>query len=227
MRTKALLAAAILAAGLASSMAQTNVYSLNVVGYYNVTVPANSVGNGFRIVGNQLTNAAGSDLSAIIPAASVPNGTVVYAWDSANTTWITRIRTTDDDDNAMWNNTLALPPGSGFWMKNATASPFTVTFTGEVLQGNLSQSLDAGFNMKASMVPQSGDLASVLGYPATPSSTVIYFWRGGTYETCIRTTDDDDNPMWNRPTVPEVGEGFWAKENGAKTWTRSFTVPQS
>jgi hypothetical protein len=38
MRTKTLLVAAVLAAGLATSMAQ-NVYSLNVVGYYNVTIP--------------------------------------------------------------------------------------------------------------------------------------------------------------------------------------------
>ena len=36
MRTKALLCAAALAAGTAASMAQSNVYSLNIVGYVNV-----------------------------------------------------------------------------------------------------------------------------------------------------------------------------------------------
>src|SRR5260370_906828 len=38
MRTKALMVAATLAAGLASSMAQSNVYSLNIVGYANVPI---------------------------------------------------------------------------------------------------------------------------------------------------------------------------------------------
>ena len=38
MRTKLLAAAALLAAGVATSMAQSNVYSLNIVGYVNVPV---------------------------------------------------------------------------------------------------------------------------------------------------------------------------------------------
>src|ERR1043165_8066346 len=50
MRTKTLVCAAILAAGLASSMAQSNVYSLNVVGYYNVVIP----GGTKVMVANQL-----------------------------------------------------------------------------------------------------------------------------------------------------------------------------
>ena len=61
---KALVCAAALAAGLASSMAQSsNVYSLNVVGYYNVTVPQNQ----FYMIANQLNttnNTIGSLLAA-------------------------------------------------------------------------------------------------------------------------------------------------------------------
>lgn len=222
MRTKALLAAAILAAGLASSMAQTNVYSLNVVGYYNVTIPANTVGNGFVIAANQLTNTAGTDISVVIPPASVPNNTILFAWNG--TTFVTRTRTSDDDDNALWSGTLDLKPGMGFWLKNPTASPVTVTFVGEVLQGNLSNPVASGFSMLASQVPQSGDLASVLGYPAVPGSTIVFFWRDGTYVTRSRTTDDDDNALWTGVTEPQVGEGFWVKENAATTWSRSFTV---
>jgi hypothetical protein len=64
MRTKTLVCAAALAAGLATSaLAQSNVYSLNVVGYYNVTVPANT----FVLVGNQL-NTTNNTLPGIIPA---------------------------------------------------------------------------------------------------------------------------------------------------------------
>jgi hypothetical protein len=224
MRTKTLLVAAALAAGLATSMAQ-NVYSLNVVGYYNVTVPANSVGNGLVIAANQLTNTAGSDISVVIPPASVPENTTVYAWNG--TTYVLRIRTSDDDDNAIWSNTLPLPPGTAFWVQNPTASPITVTFVGEVLQGDLAAPVPAGLSMKASQVPQSGDLASVLNYPAVPESTTVYFWRNAAYQLRLRTTDDDDNAIWNQPTVPDVGEGFWVQENAPLSWTRTFTVPQN
>jgi len=215
--------AAVFAAGLATSMAQ-NVYSVNVVGYYNVTVPANNVGNGFAIVANQLTNTSGSDISAVIPPASVPNNTTIYKWNG--TTFDIATRTTDDNDNPIWSAAVAVPPGTGFWIKNPDASPLQVTFVGEVLQGNLSNPLAAGFNLVGSQVPQSGDLADVLAYPAVPGSTTIYFWRNAGFEIVSRTTDDNDNPVWSGPAVPSVGEGFWAKENNALNWTRSFTVPQ-
>src|SRR3954470_8755678 len=61
MRTKALLCAAALAAGAATSMAQSNVYSLNVVGYYNVPVPANQL----VLVANQL-NTTNNTIAGLI-----------------------------------------------------------------------------------------------------------------------------------------------------------------
>src|SRR5258706_9794263 len=67
MRTKTLLCAAVLAAGAISTMAQSNVYSLNVVGYYNVTFAANQ----FKLIGNQL-NTTNNTLGGVIPVAA-PN----------------------------------------------------------------------------------------------------------------------------------------------------------
>src|SRR4051812_11081510 len=98
MRTKALLCAAgILAAGAATSMAQSNVYSLNVVGYVNV-----SLTNGFNMVANQLdldgtginntvTNVVGTNLPvqtrifAFNPATQTYFATATYA---GNNNWI-------------------------------------------------------------------------------------------------------------------------------------------
>src|SRR5882672_2501980 len=55
MRTKTLICAAVLmAAGVATSLAQSNVYSLNVVGYVNV--PTTGAGN-FNMMANPLNNA--------------------------------------------------------------------------------------------------------------------------------------------------------------------------
>lgn len=203
--------------------AQSNVYSLNVVGYVNSTVPANTLGNGFAIVANPLV-ATSSDLATVIPAASVPQNTAVYYYDTGTSAFVIRTRGTDDDDNAAWNGALALPPGQGFWIKNPTASPLTLTFVGEVKQGPSTNAVPAGFSMKGSIVPQSGDLATVLGYPAVVGSTAVYFWRNGAYVIRNRSTDDDDNAAWNGATEPLVAEGFWLKENAPVSWIRNFTT---
>jgi hypothetical protein len=119
---------------------------------------------------------------------------------------------------------LALPPGEAFWIQNPGATPLTLTFVGEVKQGANTNAIPTGYSMKASAVPQSGDLASVLGYPAVVGSTEVYFWRNGAYVSRVRGTDDDDNAAWNGATEPLVGEGFWVKETAPRSWTRNFTV---
>ena len=78
MRTKLIAAAAILAAGLASSMAQSNVYSLNVVGYVNKTF----VAGGFTAAANPL-NGTNNSLNTIMKGTQVPDNTLVFLWDAA------------------------------------------------------------------------------------------------------------------------------------------------
>src|SRR5262245_48462452 len=82
MRTKTLLlTAAALTAGVLSSFAQSsNVYSVNVVRYINITVPA----GGYSFVANQLTN-AGNNINVVLTNGlrSDVNGvlnTVYYKW---------------------------------------------------------------------------------------------------------------------------------------------------
>src|ERR1700735_871929 len=84
MRTKTLLlTAALVAAGVASSMAQSNVYSLNVVGYVNVTVSP-----GYNLVTTPLDDGAGDLLTNVIggssaTATALPDGTLLYPWTSS------------------------------------------------------------------------------------------------------------------------------------------------
>ncbi len=65
MRIKALLCAAALAAGAVSSMAQSNVYSLNIVGYVNVPLVT-----GFNLIANPLDNGT-NDLASLFPECGV------------------------------------------------------------------------------------------------------------------------------------------------------------
>ena len=75
MRTKTtLVAAAILAAGIASSMAQANVYSLNVVGYVNVTVQG---GGAYNLIANPLNNTTGNTLTNIFSGPQSPSSQVL------------------------------------------------------------------------------------------------------------------------------------------------------
>src|ERR1044071_5172553 len=84
MRTKALICAAgLLAASAVSSMAQGSVYSLNVVGYINVTLT-----NGFNLIANQLDlngtlNFTNNTVTAVL-GTNLPANSKAYAYDTSS-----------------------------------------------------------------------------------------------------------------------------------------------
>lgn len=210
MRTKALLVAAVLAAGLATSMAQ-NVYSLNVVGYHTVTVPA----NGFALVANQL-DSGDNTLASLIPNPPVDtmvykdeNGWVAYTFDELDEAWT-------PDGNATVN------PGEGIMIRNPLGTPLSITFVGEVLQGNLSNPLPAGYAVRSSIVPQAGGITSVLGYPAE-ADDMVYKYAGGYTAYSFDELDEAWTP--SEPVI-EVGEAFFSRKVNAASWDRVFSVPQ-
>jgi hypothetical protein len=219
MRTKTLLLTAILGvASIAAALAADPVYSVNAVGYVNVVL-----NKGFTIVANPL-NAGDNHLSKIFPN-NLPSGTVVYRY--TGTTFALATFAPDDNNVLSWDNDLVMAPGEGFFVKNPSAAAVTVTFVGEVMQstsaGPLANTLVAGFNLKGSMVPQSGDLKADLGYPAE-NGDVVYRYVAGNYKISTYAPDDNNVLNWDLVPTPAVGEGFWIKSKTAKTWNRTFTV---
>lgn len=210
MRTKALLAAAAFAAGLAASMAQ-NVYSLNVVGYYNITIPPNS----FALIANQL-NTTNNSIASLLP--SVPPGTQLYKY--AGGSWTAY---TFDEFDLVWtpNGDATLNPGEGAFIKNNTSQPLTITFVGEVLQGQLTVAIPAGYAVVSSMVPQAGELPS-LSFPAQPGDQVFKYTPGSGYTSY---TFDEFDLAWT-PSNPQVsvGEAFFSRKAAPANWVRNFTV---
>jgi hypothetical protein len=201
MRTKTLLiAAALCAAGIVTSAAQ--VYSVNVVGYVNVTIPA-----GFSMIANPLNNTDGNTLNNLIPQAEI--GTTVYRFSTEAgfepSTFI-----------ADWNPNFDMSPGEGVFIQ--VGSETTLTFVGEVMQGTLENNLPAGLSIKGSMVPAEESLDDI-GFPAEIGDTVFLF-RDGDYvpSTFIAS--------FNPPAVPKVGEAFWVQRANEATWTREFNVNQ-
>jgi len=231
MRTKTLLlTAALSAAGLASSMAQ--VYSVNAVGYVNVSVPGN---NQLIILANPLLG-TNQSLSTIIPTA--PDGATIFRFDAGVQNYRDAIGYIDGLGWLGTDPDPQLPPGEGFWFQNPGAAT-TLTFVGEVPQGAASNGTQiAGGNnlsLLGSKVPQTARLGSTgtagtLEFPAADGDT-IFQWDPAiqnykdTYGYIdglgwLHATDTDPNG----PLVP-VGTGFWVQRSGAASaWNRNFSV---
>jgi hypothetical protein len=208
MRTQTLIATAVLGA-LSAASALAQVYSVNAVGYINLSVPG-----GFSIIANQL-NAGGNKVTDVF--ANLPDGTILYKYDGTS-------YTIDAFDAALgWDDAnLTVKPGEGFWIRIPGTVATTITLVGEVPQGTLTSSLIKGFNLVSSPVPQSAKLVTDLKYTPGDGDTV-YFYRAGSY---IINAYDAALGWDNGEPVPNVGEGFWIRTVAATTWTRTFSVNQ-
>jgi hypothetical protein len=215
MRTKTLLlTAALFAAGICASMAQ--VYSVNSVGYVNKTL----VASGYTLISNPL-NGTNNLLSTILPTP--PDGTAILRWDPVTqgfTDPFTYI------DGLGWLPDTTINPGEGFFVSNPSGAA-TVTFVGEVPQGNLTNQIAGGtYTLLAHIVPQSIALDAVgVDFPAQDGDSVLM------WDSINQTFTDPfsyiDGLGWlpSAPT-PAVGEGFFLSSVGGvpRTWTRTFSV---
>jgi len=209
MRTKALIGAAILAAGAATSMAQSNVYSLNVVGYYNLTIPANQ----YVLLANQL-NTTNNNLSSIIAAPS--DGAIFQKFSGGFTAFVY------DQLGGSWSGDTSMNPGEGGFFRDPNG--LTLTFVGEVRQGSLTNTLPIGlYAVRSSIVPQQGLATTTLGIPAEDGD-VLQTYSGG-YTAYVY---DGLGAVWtpSEPTL-NVGQSFFYKKASTSTqnlWIRNFTV---
>jgi hypothetical protein len=115
----------------------------------------------------------------------------------------------------------------GFWFQNIGTADLTVTFVGEVPEGDLKTSLNPGFNLVASQVPQAGKVTtdlSLLGPPATGVGDGDQLYKftpgqGGGYSI------NEYDAGWgaNEPSLA-VGEAIWLNKIVAGSWDRTFDV---
>jgi len=219
MRTKTLLlTAALSAAGVASSMAQGTVFSVNAVGYVNTTV-----GPKFSIIANPL-NATDNSINTLFKTGiqgAIPDSFQVFRF---NGTGFSTSAYDSLDGNFLpaSNASQSVLPGEGLFVRNPTTSPITITFVGEVPQGNLANAYPKGFSLKSSIVPQAGKITD-LGYVAADSDTIYQF--DNTKQGYIVNSFDSLGGSWlpNTPTIA-VGEGFFLKASVAGSWNRTFSV---
>jgi hypothetical protein len=231
MRTKTLLCAAALAAGVVSSMAQSNVYSLNVVGYVNV--PTKGGGN-FNLIANPLNN-ANNNISNLF-AGFAQDGDQVYRW-NAGIQDVDATVPTYSGPSATWTPNMVLKPGEGVFYLNAGVDR-TNTFVGEVIQGSYTNPIALGttvavrgggsFNSFGSSIPLGGSFTNAIVGITPRDGDQVYFWN-------VAAQDIDPTvPTYSGPsatwtpstTVLNPGSGFLYLGAGVDQaqWVRSFTV---
>lgn len=208
-----------LLAGLMScaASAQSNVYSLNIIGYVNHPFQA-----GLNLFGNPLLNTSDS-LSVIIPTA--PSGATVSLWDATTG----RFSQTAVFWNGAWSVDLSLHPGQGALLTSPSA--FLNTFVGEVLAPDGSPydgitlnpppvfSGPAGVYLLSSACPielgtsiDSDTFLYILGRPALSGEK--FTWLDPATQE-LRTTTFE-NGEWDNGT-PQLGVGqaaFFSLEGG-------------
>jgi hypothetical protein len=207
-------------------MAQSNVYSLNVVGYVNLTLT-----NGFQMVANQLDfDGTGTNNSLVtVFGTSLPNLSRAYVYNatSASFSIATYVASTTTWSGATTAAAAALNPGGGVFLSiPATATvPITVTTVGTVLQGSLSTPYAAGFNIISSQVHVDGG-AGALGLTNNASNLdYVYQFLPSTQGYGPKHIYVASTGSWSggEPQFG-VGEAFWYNAHVAGDWTVTFNV---
>jgi len=231
MRTKTiLLTAALVAAGVATSMAQSsNVYSLNVVGYINVPVVANN----FYLIENPLTDGVSNNINSVFSSLNASafnfDGSSLYVF-NPSTGYFTEGYNAATTNSGSWSpGTSVLPPGKGFFFQPAGSG--TVTFVGSVVT-NGTNILVPGFTLVGSPFPVSTNLVA-LGINAGDGDQVFRFLssqrfgNGATYSQGIGWADGDvagGGPLTG--PSPNIAEAFfYFASNGTNiVWGQNFSI---
>jgi hypothetical protein len=209
MKKTLLIAAAALVAATVSTEAQ--VYSANIVGYVNVTCPANTL----ILASNPLddgTNTANSIL------ASLPNKSQIQVWNGSGFTLYPKT-------SAGFTGNPSLPVGTGFFVKSV--SNYTNTFVGNVVPApgghQSTNTFPAGsLVLVGSTLPVAGTFNDVgtnaFNLIATlPNKSQIQVWNGSGF-TLYPKTSAGFSP---NPTL-SVAQGFFVKSVSATNWVQTL-----
>jgi hypothetical protein len=210
MRTKSfLLTLAVMAVGVGYSTAQS-VYSVNAVGYVNKNLLAD-----FNLISNPL-NGTNNNLSTILPV--LPDGSQILTWNAGAQQF--------NDANVYfegfgWVPDAPLPPGQGAFLFLPSAA--TVTFVGEVPQGNLTNAIPSNFSLISHIVPQSIGVEAA-GLPSEDGDQLL-FWNPAAQQFADAFVYFGGFGWVPSDPAPQVGEGFfYFNTSTLRQWGRTFTV---
>jgi hypothetical protein len=222
MRTKTLLiAAAALAVGVGSSMAQT--YSQNIVGYVNTPLPT-----GYTLLVAPLSPNTTNNAEAILPALA--SGDILLVWNGGGYN-VDYFNGPGDWYDGVSFNPISQPvllPGVGFFYQNG-GSLKTNTFVGTVQLTN-TIALVTGYSLVGSTAPIGGSIESTNFNIPFASGDIVLVWNGGGYNVDYFNGPADwyDGVTFNPIAVPtlSLSQGFFYQNGGgAKNWIENVIVP--
>jgi len=238
MKKTLLAAAAILAVGCLASQAQ--VYSQNIVGYYNVTIPSGQ----YAMVSGQLLNSDGSNNVNNVFSTGVADLSQMLVWNGAGFEGYTYYSAADvgaqyagwyDNSSGDFASNL-VGPGTGVFIQAAADS--TITVVGTVPQGAFTNLITAGYNIYSINAPVSTNIdSSLVGLPVSDQDQMLT-WTGSGYEgyTYYSAADvgaqyagwydnsSGDYYTTNSASWPTVGSAFFIQHTGSTiTWTNSLS----
>ncbi|MGI8967228.1 MAG: hypothetical protein ACR2H1_14235, partial [Limisphaerales bacterium] len=155
-------------------------------------------------------NTTNHPIGSLLPR--VPNFSNFYSYNGSGFTIATFAFGAWDQPN------LPLAPGGGGFINTDTA--FTNTFVGEVLQGSLTNPIPAGFSIRSSQVPQSGDVTTLGLTPTLSNFDNIYKYNGTGYTIYTLTFGS-----WSPSTpVIDIAESVFINAQAPTSWNRTFSV---
>jgi len=235
-------------AGMAMA-AETNVTSVNVVGYVKVQVVP-----GFNLLGLNLEAVGGTDpgipvsllfSNQLTGAGSAGTADNVICWDRVSQRYV-YIWKYDDGANVFWLNaggelaTNVLYSGDGFWVLNRHPSAQDVTLAGEVVNVATGSvpfvhgfnffgfPFSAGKNIQTTSMTNDGAYGS--GSAGTADNIIAWDKATQRYQY-YWYYDDGVNKFWLNAggelatNVLALGEGFWYQRRGAGGYTWSEPKP--
>jgi hypothetical protein len=208
MRTKTiLLSAAAVVAGFLSVQAQSNVYSVNIVGYVNTPLATNAL----ELVQNPLSDGTNTLNSTMF---NLGVGSVAYVWNGSGYTASSRVK-------AGWNPDLSVPTGVGMFVKRQGAVG-TNTYVGQVVANvgsSVTNNLAAGVTtLVGSLIPWADSLNGTnLGLAGAPNGSSLYKWNGTGY-----TASSKAKAGWNPNLTINVGESFFITPSSNYVWVQTL-----
>ena len=184
-----------------------------VDGSGNISAPYGFVNlrlsEGYKMISDPLYNDPPSITNIL---SKVPNGSTLSFWNGSD--WIT----TSTFSDGAWDNNAFLMPGLGglIYVPSAT----NIVFTGEVLQGCLTNSLPSGSSCVSSQVPQSG-AARLLGLTQLKNGDTLTRLQGTNYVSYT-----NNNGTWS-PSMPSIGicEAVLINAATNESWARNCAFP--
>jgi hypothetical protein len=190
-------------------MVANEVHSANIIGYASTILPP-----GFSLIANPL-DATSNTIAELLK--DWPDGTTLNKFD-------TRLFRLSDHavKHGKWTKPgEKLMPGEGGIFFNPTPDHKSLNFVGDVMQGNLSVPIPAGFSMRSSLVPLPGRLHEDLGFPIGEGDVIHLFDRE--QQKYVLYPFEGGKWKGDAPVV-KVCEAFWVAKTEAANWTRTIAM---